>query len=62
MLEQVRLDPMTTNIPAIICSADTQFLRWKRRQLRQLNCEALEKPFRLEELLREVARLVGETE
>ena len=35
ILEQVRLDPMTTNIPVIICSADTQFLRWKRRQLRR---------------------------
>jgi len=60
ILEQVRLDPMSTNIPVIICSADTQVLRWKRRQLRQMNCEVLEKPFRLEELLREVAKLVGE--
>ncbi len=49
ILEQVRLDPMTTTIPVIICSADTQFLRWKRRQLRQINCAVLEKPFRLEE-------------
>jgi CheY-like chemotaxis protein len=62
ILEQVRLDPMTTNIPAIVCSADTQFLRWKRRQLRQMNCEVLEKPFRLEELLREVERLVGDAD
>jgi hypothetical protein len=53
---------MTTNIPVIVCSADTQFLRWKRRQLRLMNCAALEKPFRLEELLREVEQLVGETE
>jgi CheY-like chemotaxis protein len=61
ILEQVRLDPMTTNIPAIVCSADTQFLRWKRRQLRLMNCEALEKPFRLEDLLREVEKLIGES-
>lgn len=59
ILEQVRLDPMTRNIPVIICSADTQFLRWKRRQLRQMNCEVLEKPFR-EELLCEVEKLVSE--
>ncbi len=62
ILEQVRLDPMTTTIPVIVCSADTQFLRWKGRQLRQMNCEMLEKPFRLEELLREVGKLVGEGE
>lgn len=59
ILEQVRLDPMTTHIPAIVCSADTQFLRWKRRQLRQMNCAVLEKPFRLEDLLREVEQLIG---
>ena len=52
ILEQVRLDPMTTNIPAIVCSADTQFLRWKRRQLQELDCAVLEKPFRLTDLLR----------
>ncbi len=52
ILEQVRLDPMTTDIPAIVCSADTQFLRWKRRQLQELDCAVLEKPFRLTDLLR----------
>jgi CheY-like chemotaxis protein len=60
ILEQVRLDPMTTNIPAIVCSADTQFLRWKKRQLRAMNCRALEKPFRLEDLLRDVESLIGD--
>jgi CheY-like chemotaxis protein len=59
VLEQVRLDPMTTHIPAIVCSADTQFLRWKRRQLREIDCEVLEKPFRLEDLLREVRKILG---
>lgn len=58
LLEQVRLDPMTTQIPAIVCSADTQLLRWKRRQLRALDVEALEKPFRLEDLLRAVTRIL----
>lgn len=62
ILEQVRLDPMTTNIPAIVCSADTQSLRWKRRQLRLMNCDVLEKPFRLEELLLAVEKLLGEGE
>jgi CheY-like chemotaxis protein len=62
ILEQVRLDPMTTNIPVIVCSADTQFLRWKRRQLRTMDCAVLEKPFRLDALLHEVEKLIGGTE
>lgn len=60
VLEQIRLDPMTTNIPVIVCSADTQFLRWKRRQLRQMDCEVLEKPFRLDDLLRDVRKMIGD--
>lgn len=59
ILEQVRLDPMTTHIPAIVCSADTQFLRWKRRQLQELDCAVLEKPFRLADLLRAVRTVLG---
>lgn len=59
ILEQVRLDPMTTHIPAIVCSADTQFLRWKRRQLQELDCAVLEKPFRLVDLLRAVRTVLG---
>lgn len=62
VLEQIRLDPMTTNIPVIVCSADTQFLRWKRRQLRQMDCEVLEKPFRLDDLLRDVRKMIGDAE
>ncbi len=59
ILEQVRLDPMTTEIPAIVCSADTQFLRWKRRQLQELDCAVLEKPFRLADLLRAVRTMLS---
>ncbi len=62
VLEQVRLDPMTTHVPVIVCSADTQFLRWKRRQLQGMNCAVLEKPFRLTELLHAVESLVGDSE
>ncbi len=58
VLEQVRLDPMTTHIPAIVCSADTQLLRWKRRHLRTLGIAAMEKPFRLEDLLQEVRTIL----
>lgn len=60
VLEQVRLDPATTHIPVIVCSADTQFLRWKRRQLREMDCAVLEKPFRLDMLMKHVSALIGE--
>lgn len=60
VLEQVRLDPATTHIPVIVCSADTQFLRWKRRQLREMDCAVLEKPFRLDTLIQHVDALIGE--
>ena len=60
VLEQVRLDPATTHIPVIVCSADTQFLRWKRRQLREMDCAVLEKPFRLTTLMQHVDALIGE--
>lgn len=59
VLEQVRLDPATTHIPVIVCSADTQFLRWKRRQLREMDCAVLEKPFRLDTLTQQVVALIG---
>jgi hypothetical protein len=47
-----------TTIPLFYC-ADTQFLRWKGRQLRLMGCEVLEKPFRLDDLLREVREMIG---
>ncbi len=62
VLEQVRLDPATTHIPVIVCSADTQFLRWKRRQLREMDCAVLEKPFRLDTLMQHVDALIGDPE
>jgi CheY-like chemotaxis protein len=58
LLEQVRLDPATTHIPAIVCSGDAQLLRWKRRHLRTLGIAALEKPFRLEDLLHEIRTIL----
>src|SRR5436190_287660 len=39
VLELLRLDPVTENIPIIMCSADGQFLREKAEQLRAHNCE-----------------------
>ncbi len=38
ILELVRLDPQTTTIPVIVCSADTHFLKAKEAHLREQGC------------------------
>jgi len=62
VLECVRLDPETAATPVIICSADTQRIREKAAFLREHNCDVLEKPFLLTELLSKVAAYVGPAE
>jgi DNA-binding response OmpR family regulator len=59
VLECVRLDPETAAIPVIICSADTQRIREKTAYRRERNCDVLEKPFLLTELLAKVASYIG---
>jgi DNA-binding NtrC family response regulator len=56
ILELVRLDPATAQIPVIVCSADARFLREKATTLHGLRCDTLEKPFDLNTLLEKVAR------
>jgi len=56
ILELLRLDPATTRIPVIVCSADARFLREKATALHDLRCDTLEKPFDLDMLLDKVAR------
>ncbi len=58
-LELVRLDPVTTNIPVIVCSADTRALREKEDWLRERDVKILEKPFNLDDLLTMVKDAVG---
>lgn len=58
-LELLRLDPETTNIPVIICSADTRALRAKEDWLRDRDVKILEKPFNLDDLLRIVKDAAG---
>lgn len=59
VLELLRLDPATTAIPVILCSADTQRMREKVDYLRAQNCDVLEKPFVLDDLLRKVHAFIG---
>lgn len=55
VLELIRLDPETAQIPVIVCSADHRFLQAKAEMLQQHHCGVLEKPFDLTELLSQVA-------
>ena len=61
ILQMLRLDPATTNIPVIVCSADTKFLREKEPLLRAQRCDLLEKPFDLDMLLEKVRTNLGGT-
>lgn len=62
VVELLRLDPTTATIPIIICSADGQFLRQKQEQLRMRNCDYLEKPFLLDELLEKIQQNLPQRE
>ena len=59
VLEMIRLDPATTNIPVIVCSADTMQLESKQELLEQQNCRTLEKPFDLDALVAMVTEMIG---
>ncbi len=62
VLELMRLDPETAQIPVIICSADTERIRAKEAYLREKGCQILEKPFLLEDLLDKVRSFIGAPE
>lgn len=58
ILEGVRNDPETADIPVIVCSGDVRFLKSHDRALRTLAAAVLEKPFTAEQLLTTVRRVV----
>jgi CheY-like chemotaxis protein len=51
LLDQLRNDPATAQIPAIVCSADVPFLRKHASSIQDRRCEILEKPFSVDELV-----------
>lgn len=59
VLQLLRSDPATRDIPVIICSADRRYLDDNGEHLRQQGCEILHKPFRLEDLLTMIAVALG---
>ena len=58
-LDLLRLDPATTAIPVLVCSADTRQLRAKAIRLRELRCDTIEKPFDLDDLLAKIREILG---
>jgi DNA-binding response OmpR family regulator len=58
VLQKLRADPVTANIPVIICSADRRFLRERAATIQALNGEMLEKPFDLDPLLAKIQTLL----
>lgn len=57
LLEGLRIDPETADIPVIVCSGDSRFLRMHGRALRTLAAAVIEKPFTVEQLLTTVRRI-----
>jgi CheY-like chemotaxis protein len=58
----IRLDPSTAQIPVIVSSTDFRDLEAKAELLRSLNCEVLPKPFNLQSLLDKVNEAIGPPE
>lgn len=59
VLEMLRLDPVTSKIPVIVCSADVADLRAKEPLLKRGGYASLEKPFDLDDLLSIVQDKIG---
>jgi CheY-like chemotaxis protein len=59
LLDFIRLDPQTTDIPVIICSTDPRLPREKGDWLRRQRCYFLEKPFQIANLTSMIAEIVG---
>jgi CheY-like chemotaxis protein len=51
ILKMMRSQPNTSNIPAIICSADIKYLMGMENDLDELNCKILGKPFNIDHLI-----------
>jgi len=55
LIELLRLNPETRPTPIIVCSADAHALREKAAHLRERDCDVLQKPFDLDDLLAKIA-------
>ena len=59
VLGLLELDPRTRQIPVIICSGNMPLLQSRSQEFRHKGYRLLEKPFDVNDLLAEIAALVG---
>ena len=57
-IHMLRLDPHTANIPVLVCTGDTDYVRSNLRVLRENGCDVLLKPFSVDELLSKVTAML----
>ena len=60
VLDKVKLNPKTTSLPVIICSADVLTLRERQEHLDTIGCLTLEKPFDIDDLLAVIDEALGQ--
>jgi len=58
VLQRLRRNPATVDIPVLVCTADTAFEREWERTLEECRCAVVVKPFQIADLLAAVGRLV----
>lgn len=59
LIDHVRLQRTTYDLPMVICSADQRLLKHEGTRLRTLGCGILPKPFDLETLFTMIAQLLS---
>ena len=59
ILQALKLDPKTSDIPVLVCSAAVQELRSLEAQLARIGVDVLIKPFAIDTLLDKVRNLIG---
>jgi DNA-binding response OmpR family regulator len=59
LLQIIKLDPRTSKIPVIICSATVKLLSDNKEQLDKLGCYIMPKPFDLDDLVNMVRVALG---
>jgi DNA-binding NtrC family response regulator len=59
LVQRMRAAPTLVSIPAILCAANYRFLITHLDELHQLNCEMLEKPFDLVDLVTKVESVIA---
>ena len=59
ILQALKLDPRTSSIPVLVCSAAVQELRSLDTQLASMGVDVLVKPFAIDTLLAKVRNLIG---